>query len=97
MRLIAATKITTTPKIISVFIFCLTHILYINADKFVEVDDELIPTGNLLDVTNTPMDFRTAKEIGLEINSNFEQLSISARNNIENIRKNGRKPLKRDF
>ena len=48
--------------------------LYINADKFVEIDNELIPSGNLIDVTNTPMDFRNPKEIGTEINSNFEQL-----------------------
>ena len=27
----------------------------------------------------------------------FEQLSSSAKNNIENVRKNGRKPLKGDF
>ena len=51
--------------------------LYINADKFVEVDDELIPTGNLVDVENTPMDFRNIKKIGDEINSNFEQLNFS--------------------
>lgn len=51
--------------------------LFINADKFVEVDDELIPSGNLIDVANTPMDFRKAKEIGLEINCDFEQLNFT--------------------
>ena len=51
--------------------------LYINADKFVEVDNELIPTGNLIDVTNTPMDFRKFKEIGLDINADFEQLKFT--------------------
>jgi len=51
--------------------------LYINADKFVEVDNELIPSGNLLDVTNTPMDFRKSKEIGLEIDTDFEQLNFT--------------------
>lgn len=56
---------------------CLNHKLYINADKFVAVDDELIPIGELQDVTNTPMDFRNAKEIGLDINSNFEQLNFT--------------------
>lgn len=51
--------------------------LYINADKFVEVDNELIPTGRLLDVSNTPMDFRKFKEIGLDINADFEQLKFT--------------------
>ena len=51
--------------------------LYINADKFVEVDNELIPTGNLIDVTNTPMDFRNPKEINLEIDTDFEQLNFT--------------------
>lgn len=53
------------------------HKLYINANKFVAVDNELIPTGELKDVANTPMDFRTPKEIGLEINSDFEQLKLT--------------------
>ena len=51
--------------------------LYINANKFVEVDNELIPTGNLLDVENTPMDFRKPKKIGDEINADFEQLHFT--------------------
>lgn len=51
--------------------------LWINADKFVEVDDELIPTGNLVNVKNTPMDFTNAKIIGNEIDANFEQLHFT--------------------
>jgi len=51
--------------------------LYINADKFVEVDNELIPTGNLVDVENTPMDFRNPKQIGNDIDADFEQLKIT--------------------
>ena len=39
----------------------MNHNLYINADQFVEVDNELIPTGNLVNVENTPMDFRNPK------------------------------------
>lgn len=53
------------------------HKLYINANKFVAVDNELIPIGQLQDVANTPMDFRTPKEIALEINSDFEQLKLA--------------------
>lgn len=53
------------------------HMLYINADKFVTVDNELIPTGELQDVANTPMDFRKPKKIGDEINADFEQLYLT--------------------
>ena len=51
--------------------------LWINADKFVEVDDELIPTGNLLNVENTPMDFRASKTIGNDIDADFQQLKFT--------------------
>src|SRR5882757_8303240 len=47
----------------------LDHELQINADKFTEVNDVLIPTGKLPDVKNTPMDFRSFKRIGKEIDS----------------------------
>lgn len=53
------------------------HKLYINADKYVEVDDELIPTGELRDVSNTPMDFRTPTKIGLRINEDFKQFECT--------------------
>lgn len=55
----------------------MNHTLYINADKFVAVDNELIPTGNLENVINTPMDFRTPTQIGLRINDDFEQLKFT--------------------
>ncbi|WP_397447690.1 aldose epimerase family protein [Polaribacter sp. R77954] len=52
----------------------LDHIVTINADKFVPVDKNLIPTGKLKDVANTPFDFRQPKTIGQEINAENEQL-----------------------
>lgn len=54
----------------------LDHELIINADKFTPVDAGLIPTGVLENVENTPMDFRKAKKIGADINSDFEQLKL---------------------
>jgi aldose 1-epimerase len=45
----------------------LAHELEIAATRYVEVDDELIPTGALLDVAGTPFDFRAARSIGAEI------------------------------
>lgn len=51
--------------------------LWINADKFVEVDNELIPTGKLVEVRNTPMDFTSSKKIGHEIDADFGQLKLT--------------------
>jgi len=40
------------------------HQLLINADKYIPVDETLIPTGELLPVEGTPMDFRVFNAIG---------------------------------
>lgn len=45
----------------------LKHELVINADRYTEVNDEFIPTGNLPGVEGTPMDFNTAKPVGERI------------------------------
>jgi aldose 1-epimerase len=43
------------------------HLVQINANKYTPVDSSLIPTGALLDVQGTPMDFTTPKKVGLDI------------------------------
>lgn len=53
------------------------HELKINADKFTPVNETLIPTGELANVENTPMDLRTAKLIGKDINADYKQLEIA--------------------
>ena len=45
----------------------LNHRLMINAAKFTEVNDNLIPTGKLPDVKGTPMDFTAEKEVGKDL------------------------------
>ena len=55
----------------------LNEVLMINADKFTPVDSTLIPTGQLEDVANTPMDFRKPTEIGERINDDFQQLKYA--------------------
>ncbi len=45
----------------------LNHVLMLNADKYTEVNDKLIPTGRLPDVKGTAMDFRKAKRVGQDI------------------------------
>jgi aldose 1-epimerase len=54
----------------------LDHELMLAADTFTPVDAGLITTGKKVDVAGTPMDFRTAKKIGKDIEANFEQLKF---------------------
>lgn len=52
----------------------LNNEIAIDADKLVPVDADLIPTGKLDDVTNTPFDFRKPKAIGKDIEVTNDQL-----------------------
>ncbi len=45
----------------------LGQVLQANADRYLSVDQTLIPTGQLLPVANTPLDFRTPHTIGERI------------------------------
>lgn len=50
------------------------HILALGANRFVEVDAGLIPTGALRDVTGTPFDFRTPRTLrsgGVDYDLNY--------------------------
>ncbi|MDR3626580.1 MAG: galactose mutarotase [Ignavibacteriaceae bacterium] len=52
----------------------LNEMLFIDADKFTPTNSESIPSGELADVANTPMDFRTPTKIGERIDNDFQQL-----------------------
>ena len=52
----------------------LNHILQIDADRFTPIDDVSIPLGEHLPVAGTPMDFRSPKAVGRDIEADFEQL-----------------------
>lgn len=54
------------------------HILYINASRTTPVDAVLIPTGEIVDVTGTPFDFREPKAIGTDLEVENEQLAFGA-------------------
>lgn len=54
----------------------LNHSLWIDADRYLPVDETLIPLGRYDSVAGTPLDFRTAKPIGRDIDADFEQLRI---------------------
>lgn len=55
----------------------LNHKLQFTAQKYVPVVAGAIPTGELADVEGTPMDFRTVKKVGKEIEADFEQLALT--------------------
>lgn len=52
----------------------LAHELTLAADYFTEADAESIPTGRVLPVAGTPMDFRTPHIIGARIDMDYEPL-----------------------
>ena len=52
----------------------LSQEVVICADAFTRADAESIPTGEIVPVEGTPMDFRTPKEIGQEIEADYEAL-----------------------
>lgn len=52
----------------------LDTILTINADFYVPIDENSIPTGEIRKVEGTPFDFRTPKPVGQDIAANDEQI-----------------------
>lgn len=51
------------------------QVMYINADKFTPSDEKYIPTGEIRDVTGTPMDFRKPHAIGQTIvDTTYDQI-----------------------
>jgi Galactose mutarotase and related enzymes len=52
----------------------LDHDLKLNASRYLPATDELIPTGEVAPVTDTPMDFTFGKPIGEDINEEFDAL-----------------------
>jgi aldose 1-epimerase len=52
----------------------LRHEVMINADRFTPIDKGLIPSGELLSVRGTPMDFTRPATIGDRIEEQYEQL-----------------------
>lgn len=54
----------------------LNHLLSLKADRFTEVDAETIPTGKILPVENTPMDFRKGKPIGEDMVDSYRQIGL---------------------
>lgn len=49
----------------------LDHIICIHAEQSVECDDELIPTGNIISIKDTALDFTRPKTIGARVGESF--------------------------
>lgn len=54
----------------------LSQKVWIDADYFTQLDAEAIPTGMILPVKGTPMDFNEKKVIGEEIDSGYEATAL---------------------
>lgn len=52
----------------------LHHEMLINADTFTPIDENLIPTGKIQSVKDTPLDFTVPHKIGERITAAFDQL-----------------------
>ncbi|MBL4936229.1 galactose mutarotase [Clostridium sp. YIM B02515] len=52
----------------------LKHKVMINADSFTPNDEYSIPTGEIMSVKGTPMDFTEFKEVGIDIKEEYDQL-----------------------
>ena len=52
------------------------HTLKLNSHLFTHTDNEGIPSGEILSVKQTPMDFTEEKAVGIALDSDFEQIVI---------------------
>jgi len=52
----------------------LDHLLQVYADLYVPVDERLLPTGELRNVTGTPFDFRKPRRVGKHLPGNSPEL-----------------------
>jgi aldose 1-epimerase len=52
------------------------HLLRIESDKFLQTTEDLIPTGNFVDVAGTPFDFTHQKTIGRDISADDPNIRI---------------------
>lgn len=55
----------------------INHDLQINSKKYANIDAESIPTGELIDVKGTPLDFTNFRRIADEIDGDFELIKLT--------------------
>lgn len=55
----------------------LHHELMLNADQYLPVDQQMIPTGEFRNVGGSPFDFRKMKQVGTDMSAEDEQIRIA--------------------
>lgn len=55
----------------------LDHTMRLHADSFTELNESQLPTGHILRVEGTPLDFRREKPIGADIAADYQQLRLT--------------------
>jgi len=55
----------------------LDHVATIHADRYLALSETAVPTGELVDVTGTPHDFRTPTPFGARIGADDDMLTLS--------------------
>lgn len=55
----------------------LDQIVQIHSGTYTATDSDLLPTGELVNIEGTPMDFRLPKSLGRDIDADFEALRIA--------------------
>lgn len=55
----------------------LSHQVKINASYVAAIDNGILPTGEIINILDTAMDFKEYKEVGKDIDSDFEQLRLA--------------------
>jgi aldose 1-epimerase len=52
----------------------LDHVFQINADRYLEIDETVLPTGRISSVAGTPLDFRSPKRMGDGVRADHPQI-----------------------
>ena len=69
----------------------LGHTVWVDADAFTRADATSIPTGEITPVEGTPMDFRSPKAVGRDIDADYEALNFGLGYDHNWCLNNGRK------
>jgi aldose 1-epimerase len=69
----------------------LDHELMISSDKYVEFNEALVPTGNIIDIGESPLNFSESKKIGKDIEMENDQLRYGLGYDLTYVL-NGRSP-----
>ncbi|PWJ39321.1 aldose epimerase family protein [Sediminitomix flava] len=57
---------------------CLDHQIRLYADRFLHLNENHIPSGELMPVSGSPMDFTSEKVLGKHIDTDYEQVKLTS-------------------